>query len=427
MAVHRRLMAESAAYRATRAQIEERTRGYLAGRDAQQLPDVAHVPVVVHVVSAADEQDVSDEQVTSQIEVLDRDFRGANPDVSILPPAFAPLVADSRVEFSLAPTDPAGASTTGITRTRTTVASFTVDDAVKRASTGGVDAWPADRYLNIWVCQLAGGLLGYAQFPGGPADTDGVVVTHTAFGTTGTATPPFHLGRTATHEVGHFLNLFHIWGDDGTGCDGTDEVDDTPDQAGENTGVPRFPHVTCDNGPDGDLFYDYMDYSDDQVLVLFTHGQAARVQACLADVRSSLMQPAPAATPRPTAPVPVQREPEVPAAPSPGPGTGSDTAAGVTGRWLHAFEEDHGDVTVYRPAGADLPRARGRRGIEFTQNGSFTEWAVGRGDAPQPLPGRWRRVNAQRLQVSTGRGEERVLEVVQLTPDRLEARWSTAP
>jgi hypothetical protein len=138
----------------------------------------------------------------------------------------------------------------------------------------------------MWVCQLGGGLLGYAQFPGGPAATDGVVILHSAFGTTGTAAPPFHLGRTATHEIGHWLNLNHIWGDDGTGCSGTDNVADTPNQGGGNTGKPTFPHVSCGNGPNGDMFMNYMDYVDDDAMFMFTAGQATRMQACLDGPRS---------------------------------------------------------------------------------------------------------------------------------------------
>ena len=130
------------------------------------------------------------------------------------------------------------------------------------------------------MCQLGGGLLGYAQFPGGPAATDGVVILHTAFGTTGTAAAPFNLGRTATHEIGHWLNLRHIWGDDGNGCTGDDFVADTPNAAGPNTGMPAFPHVTCGNGPNGDLFMNYMDYTDDAGMFMFTNGQVTRMQAC---------------------------------------------------------------------------------------------------------------------------------------------------
>src|SRR6185503_8776739 len=102
--------------------------------------------------------------------------------------------------------------TNGITRTQTSSSSFTDDDAIKSAATGGADAWPASTYLNIWIAPRItspqGDLLGYAQFPGGPSATDGVVILHSAFGTLGTATAPFNLGRTATHEVGHWLDLF---------------------------------------------------------------------------------------------------------------------------------------------------------------------------------------------------------------------------
>jgi len=293
MDVHRRLLSTSPTYAANRAALENRTMELLAadGR-SERFSGVVRIPVVVHVVSNTPVQDISDEQVHSQIDVLNRDFRATNPDVSTVPAPFAPLVADARVEFYLATVDPAGAPTNGITRTTTATATFVDDDAVKSSATGGHDAWPADRYLNIWVCPLGGGLLGYAQFPGGDPATDGVVITYTGFGTTGTATAPFHLGRTATHEIGHYLNLFHIWGDDGDGCSGTDQVDDTPNQGGANTGVPTFPHVSCSNGPNGDLFVNYMDYVDDPVMVMFTHGQAARMEACLDTVRHSLPVPA---------------------------------------------------------------------------------------------------------------------------------------
>ncbi len=131
------------------------------------------------------------------------------------------------------------------------------------------------------MCQLQSGLLGYAQFPGGAASTDGVVITHTGFGTNGTATAPFALGRSATHEIGHWLNLFHIWGDDGGGCTGSDFVADTPNQADHNFGCPTFPSVTCSNGPNGDMFMNYMDYTDDACMFMFTAGQVTRMDATL--------------------------------------------------------------------------------------------------------------------------------------------------
>jgi Pregnancy-associated plasma protein-A len=144
--------------------------------------------------------------------------------------------------------DPKGKATTGIMRTATTRTSFGADDSVKTKAGGGAPAWSAGRYLNLWVCNLGGGLLGYAQFPGGHAKTDGVVILHSAFGTSGTAAAPFNLGRTATHEIGHWRNLRHIWGDEND-CSGTDHVSDTPNAQLPNYGSPTFPHISCDNGP----------------------------------------------------------------------------------------------------------------------------------------------------------------------------------
>jgi len=288
MEVHRRLLSRDPSYARARAQIENQARILQQSGGPAARPGVTRIPVVVHVVSNTAAQNISDAQIASQIDVLNRDFRRTNPDVSSTPAAFLPLATDSRVEFFLANVDPNGAPTNGITRRQTTVASFGSDDAVKSQATGGTNAWPADRYLNIWVCQLSGGLLGYAQFPGGPAANDGVVILHSAFGTVGTAAPPFHLGRTATHEIGHWLNLNHIWGDDGTGCSGTDNVADTPNQGGPNTGTPTFPRVSCSNGPNGDMFMNYMDYVDDPAMVMFSAGQVARMQACLDGPRSSI-------------------------------------------------------------------------------------------------------------------------------------------
>ncbi|WBB78088.1 zinc metalloprotease [Micromonospora sp. WMMD882] len=287
MPAHRRLLDTVSGYAEARTRVETFTHRE-ARRGRGRLGQVVALPVVVHVVWHEEAQNIPDEQVTSQLAVLDADFRAVNPDVAAVPAPWQPLVADTRITFTLADTDPDGRPCAGITRTRTDVAAFGTDDEVKSAATGGVDAWPADRYLNIWVCPLGGGLLGYAQFPGGPARTDGVVVLHSAFGTTGTAAAPFDGGRTLTHEVGHWLNLRHIWGDDGDGCSGSDFVADTPNQAGPNYGKPAWPKLSCDNGPHGDMFMNYMDYTDDAAMVMFTAGQAARMAACLAGPRASL-------------------------------------------------------------------------------------------------------------------------------------------
>ena len=288
MDVHRQLLARFSSYAQARDEIENLALRYENNPELAQRPGVTRIPVVVHVVWNTPQQNISDGQINSQIDVLNRDFRRTNPDVNSTPAPFLPLTADARIEFFLANVAPNGAPSSGIIRRQTTVSSFGSNDAVKSQATGGSDAWPADRYLNMWVCQLSGGLLGYAQFPGGPAATDGVVIRHSAFGTTGTAAPPFHLGRTATHEIGHWLNLNHIWGDDGTGCSGTDNVADTPNQGGSNTGTPTFPHVSCSNGPNGDMFMNYMDYVDDPAMFMFTAGQVTRMQACLDGPRSSI-------------------------------------------------------------------------------------------------------------------------------------------
>ena len=287
MAVHHRLLRTDPRYAAARERIEEQA--FAAQRlGFTQRSGCTEIPVVVHVVYRTAAQNISQAQIDSQIAVLNADYRKHNADVSTVPAAFAPLAADARLQFRLATTDPNGNPTNGVTRTQTNVNGFSDDDAVKSAASGGADAWPRDQYLNIWVCQLSGGLLGYAQFPGGPAATDGVVILHSAFGTTGTAAAPFNLGRTATHEVGHWLNLRHIWGDDGDGCGGSDFVADTPNQGGPNYGAPTFPHVTCSNGPNGDMFMNYMDYVDDRAMVMFTSGQVTRMQAALDGPRSTI-------------------------------------------------------------------------------------------------------------------------------------------
>jgi hypothetical protein len=243
---------------------------------------VVTIPVVVNVVYNTTAQNISDAQILTQIDVLNQDFRKLNADAANVPAVWQPIAADCEVNFCLATQDPSGAATTGIRRRQTTTTSFSTNDAVKFNAQGGLDIWDRNKYLNLWCCNLSGGVLGYAQFPGGPATTDGVVITYTAFGTIGTATAPFNKGRTGTHEVGHWLNLFHIWGDDGTACTGTDNCADTPNQADENYGCPAFPQVSCSNGTNGDMFMNYMDYTDDACMYMFTAGQKARMQALFA-------------------------------------------------------------------------------------------------------------------------------------------------
>jgi hypothetical protein len=252
-----------------------------------QLPE--EIPVVVHILHRTEADNLSDDQVASQITVLNEDYSATNDDLKDLPPAFTNRIGNPGLSFALATTDPDGATTNGITRTKVTARSFAVDDRMKAAATGGVDPWDTTRYLNIWVCRLSGGVLGYAQFPGGPPETDGVVILTSAFGHKGSAEAPFDLGRTTTHEVGHYLNLSHIWGEARVPtCTDTDSVDDTPNQWGPNFGKPMFPSASCDNTPNGDLFMNYMDYVDDDTMVMFTTGQVTRMHAALEFSRPDL-------------------------------------------------------------------------------------------------------------------------------------------
>jgi hypothetical protein len=243
------------------------------------------IPVVVHVLYNTAAQNISDAQVQSQIDVLNEDYRKLNADASNIPSIYAGLAADVNVQFVLAKRDPSGAPTGGIIHKQTKTTSWSTNDAVKNSKRGGDNPWDATKYLNLWACNLGQGLLGYAQFPGGSASTDGVVILYSAFGSrakypAGTYTTTYDLGRTGTHEVGHWLNLRHIWGDDNGACTGSDLVADTPNQGAENYGCPAFPHVSCANS--GDMSMNYMDYTDDRCMYMFSTGQSTRMNAVFA-------------------------------------------------------------------------------------------------------------------------------------------------
>jgi len=255
---------------------------------SKSMPNLITIPVVVHVIYKNSSQNISDAQIFSQIDILNEDFRMNNSDASSVPSAFAGVAADCEIEFCLAVRDPNGNVTTGITRTYTTTSSFSGYTSMKYSSTGGQDAWNTSDYLNIWVCNLASGLLGFATFPGGNSSTDGVVCDYAYFGNTGTATSPYDLGRTATHEVGHWLNLYHIWGD--SYC-GNDYVSDTPKHEESNYGCPSYPHASsCSGtGSSGEMFMNYMDYTNDACMFMFSTGQKNRMRATLNGSRSSLL------------------------------------------------------------------------------------------------------------------------------------------
>jgi hypothetical protein len=295
---YKELWAQSAEFRDVRQSLLQFTNAFEAVRKNSRValrtaPIV--IPVVVHVVFKDASQNISDAQIQSQIEVLNRDYMRANSDISGVPSMFTSSIGNPRLQFKLATRDPQGNATTGITRTQTDRDSFDSEgpnkDFMKFAAKGGHDAWNRDQYLNLWVCRLAptsaGQVLGYGTFPGEAADVDGVVIMFTAFGTSGTAAAPFNLGRTLTHEVGHWLNLFHIWGDDSGSCTGSDQVEDTPNQGDFSLGCPNpaTPPSSCGVK---NMTVNYMDYSEDACMFMFTAGQVARIEATMAGARLAL-------------------------------------------------------------------------------------------------------------------------------------------
>src|ERR1700722_1126111 len=237
---------------------------------------VITIPVVVHVIYNSSSQNINDAQVQSQIEVLNKDYRRQNVDAANTPSYFQQFAADCGFHFVLAKVDPHGYATNGIVRKRSSVQQFNINDGIKFTSSNGDDAWDADSYFNIWVGDLTGGVLGYSSVVGGPKANDGIVVSYKAFGTLGTATVPFNEGRTATHETGHWLNLIHTWGD--ADC-GDDKVDDTPPQQAAEYGCPSGIIISCTDGPNGEMYTNFMDFTNDACMNIFTQGQRIRMRA----------------------------------------------------------------------------------------------------------------------------------------------------
>ncbi len=240
------------------------------------------IPVVVHLVSAS----VTDAQVLSQIEALNRDFNKLNTDATKIPSEFTPLTADCEIKFQLAARTPDNEPTNGILRHTSSRTEWGGQDDVKKPSKGGFAPWNASKYLNIYVCSIGNGVLGYASFPGTPAEVDGLVIDPTAFGTVGTARRPFNMGRTCVHEVAHWLNLYHIWGD--SDC-GDDRCSDTPTQKEAHYGDPKATYSTCSGTQTRDMSMNFMDYVNDASMVMFSNGQKTRMQATLSGVRASIL------------------------------------------------------------------------------------------------------------------------------------------
>ena len=242
--------------------------------------EVITIPVVIHVLYNTSAQNISDAQILSQLASLNNDYRKLNADGIKIPAAFAQFAGDARITFCLAKIDNAGKATKGIMRRFTAAQTWTADDGMKFTAQGGDNAWDTKRYLNIWVCNLFGRSLGYASLPGSQADKDGVVIQYNAFGTTGNVTAPFNKGRTATHEIAHWLGLKHLWGDASCGDDG---IADTPPQQSFNNGCPAFPHTSaCSVNGNGDMFMNFMDFTDDACMFMFTQRQAIKMRSMFA-------------------------------------------------------------------------------------------------------------------------------------------------
>lgn len=224
------------------------------------------IPVVVNVLYRTTAQNISLTQIQSQIDILNKDFNALNSDYNNVPALFSGVKANIGITFVL----------DQVIRKSTTKTSWGTKDAMKKTAQGGLAPTSPTTKLNIWVCNIGGGILGYAQFPGGSSATDGVVIDPRYFGLSGAANAPFNLGRTATHEVGHWMNLRHIWGD--ATC-GSDLVADTPTHNEENYGVPVYPHYSTCSGNPVEMTMNYMDYVDDNAMYMFTLGQKNRISA----------------------------------------------------------------------------------------------------------------------------------------------------
>lgn len=249
--------------------------------------NVITIPTVVHVVYNTPSENISTLHIQALIDDINADFRHTNADTANTPFPFDTLAADMEIEFCLAKRDPQNYSTTGIVRRQTSVSSFGLNDDVKFTAYGGSDAWDVTKYFNIWICNLGAGLLGYGDFPQANLPSTYGAVIH--YCSVDGSCPPFDINRTTTHEIGHCLSLYHIWGDDGGNCTGSDQVFDTPNQGSSSSGCPTFPKTdNCSGGFPGVMFMNYMDYTDDACMNMFTRGQKQRAHAAINTYLSSL-------------------------------------------------------------------------------------------------------------------------------------------
>ena len=233
------------------------------------IPDsgqVVVIPVVVHVVYNTANQNISEAQIKSQIAVLNKDYRRLNSDAVNTPEVFKSVAADCGIEFQLANHTSDGSATNGITRTSTSKTQFFNDDITSSAK-GGKDSWGTN-YLNIWVTNLPDGTSGWTNGLDSDSSKQGIVIDYEYFGSEGTVKSPYHLGRTATHEIGHWLGLLHLEGI-GNNCNVDDGIEDTPNQASSISGNVSS-NTSCGSV---DMTSNFMQYVNDSQMNLFTEGQ----------------------------------------------------------------------------------------------------------------------------------------------------------
>ena len=252
---------------------------------------IYRIPVVVHVVhrgeAVGEGSNIPLEQIQDQIRILNEDFRRLNADTINTPEIFEPVATDTRIEFVLAQQDEDGFPTNGVVRIEGNQPSYGQEDA---EALGILTQWRPDLYMNIWVTTVRSPILGYAQLPvsdlpgleGSSQNslTDGVVIDYLSFGSIGALRDRYNQGRTATHEVGHYLGLRHIWGDDenaGDDCAFDDFVEDTPNQAVSYNSCP-VDAFSCESP---DMYDNYMDLTDDVCMNIFTEGQKLRMRTVL--------------------------------------------------------------------------------------------------------------------------------------------------
>lgn len=283
-------------WQASRSRFEKKLQEHIQTKKFRQQrtvggPALYTIPVVVHVVHNVSNgsiggKNIPTQQILDQIAVLNEDYRRLNADTNNTPALYKPVAEDVQIAFCLAVRDPNGDPTNGIRRVYDSKPSFNAYDFNDEVYLKGLSYWPSDQYLNIWVCDLAAGVLGYAQFPSdisdnqGPAATDGVVIDYSTFGRNVTTSTKYNLGRTTTHEIGHWLDLIHIWGD-ASDCTGDDFCADIPPCSDDfYAGKPTCnAPVQCSNTR---MIQNYMDYSDDACMNLFTADQKSRMQSAMA-------------------------------------------------------------------------------------------------------------------------------------------------